>query len=249
MFAEGGSPMAIETRAVEYAHDGRTFEGLLAFDGAKSGKRPAILVSHAWAGRGPVEEGYARRLAEIGYVGFALDLYGKGVFGRTTEECQKLMAPLAQNRPHLQARLLNAVDIVRKLPEVDASKIVVMGFCFGGLCALDVARTGADIKGVASFHGLFTPPGNTKGKKIKAKVIAFHGFDDPMVKPDDVKALGKELTDAGADWQIHAYGGVMHAFTNPDANDPSFGTVYNKRAADRSWESMKLFLAECFGRI
>jgi dienelactone hydrolase len=237
--------MAIETRAVEYAHNGKTFEGLLALDSAKSGKRPAILVSHAWAGRGPVEESYAKRIAELGYAGFALDLYGKGVFGKTTEECQKLMTPLAQTRPLLQARLLNAVDIVRKLPEVDASKIVVMGFCFGGLCALDVARTGADVKGVASFHGLFGPPGNTKGNKIKAKVIAFHGWDDPMVKPDDVKALGAELTEAGADWQIHAYGGVMHAFTNPDANDPAFGTVYNKRAADRSWESFKLFLAEC----
>ncbi|NWG93221.1 MAG: dienelactone hydrolase family protein [Parvularculaceae bacterium] len=239
--------MAIATRTVEYRHDGKTFEGLLAVDSARPGKRPAVLISHAWAGRGPVEEGYAKRLADLGYAGFALDLYGKGVFGRTTEECQALMTPLAKDRPHLQARLLNVVEVVRKLPEVDASKIVVMGFCFGGLCALDVARTGADVKGVAAFHGLFAPPGNTKGVRIKAKVIAFHGFDDPMVKPDDVKALGAELTEAGADWQIHAYGGVMHAFTNPQANDPSFGTVYNKRAADRSFESFKLFLAECFG--
>jgi len=121
-----------------------------------------------------------------------------------------------------------------------------MGFCFGGLCALDVARTGADIKGAASFHGLFSAPGNTAGKKIKAKIIAFHGWDDPMVKPDAVKAFGEEMTAAGADWQIHAYGGVMHAFTNPAANDPAFGTVFDKRAADRSWESFKLFLGECF---
>jgi dienelactone hydrolase len=238
--------MPIKTRAVEYQHGGKTYEGLLAVDDAKSGKRPAVLVSHAWAGRGPVEESYARRIADLGYAGFALDLYGKGVFGKTTEECQKLMTPLAQNRPHLQERLLNVVDVVKALPEVDAAKIVVMGFCFGGLCALDVARTGADVKGVASFHGLFGPPGNTTGNKIKAKVIAFHGWDDPMVKPDDVKALGAELTEAGADWRICAYGGVMHAFTNPGANDPAFGTVYNKRAADRSWATMKGFLEECF---
>ncbi|OFW99985.1 MAG: carboxymethylenebutenolidase [Alphaproteobacteria bacterium RIFCSPHIGHO2_12_FULL_63_12] len=238
--------MTVTTRAIDYSHDGKSFEGLLAVDNATSAKRPAVLISHAWAGRGPVEEDYAKRLASLGYAGFALDLYGKGVFGRTTEECQALMTPLAGNRPLLQARLLNAVEVVKKLPEVDTTKIVVMGFCFGGLCALDVARTGADIKGVASFHGLFGAPGNTKGRKIRAKVIAFHGWDDPMVKPDDVKALGAELTEAGADWQIHAYGGVMHAFTNPQANDPGFGTVYNKRAADRSWESMKLFLAECF---
>ncbi len=238
--------MTVKTRPVGYMHDGKAFEGLLAVDDSASVKRPVVLISHAWAGRGPVEEGYARRLAELGYAGFALDLYGKGVFGKTTQECQALMSPLAGNRPFLQERLLHIVDVVRTLPEVDASRIAVMGFCFGGLCALDVARTGADIRGVAAFHGLFGAPGNTKGRKIKAKVIAFHGWDDPMVKPDDVKALGQELTDASADWQIHAYGGVMHAFTNPHANDPAFGTVYNKRAADRAWESFMLFLEECF---
>ncbi len=238
--------MAISTRLVEYAFTAKSFEGLLAVDGAKSGKRPAVLISHAWAGRGPVEEFYAKRLAELGYAGFALDLYGKGVFGRTTQECQALMTPLSSDRPLLQARLLHVVDVVRGLPEVDAARIAVMGFCFGGFCALDVARTGADIKGAASFHGLFAPPGNAKGKKIKAKVIAFHGWDDPMVKPDDVKAFGAEMTEAGADWQLHAYGGVMHAFTNPEANDPAFGTVYDKRAADRAWASFVHFLGECF---
>lgn len=237
--------MTITTRLIEYRHAGKIYEGLLSFDRAQTGKRPCVLVSHAWAGRGAVEEGYARRLAELGYAGFALDLYGIGVFGRTTAECQTLMTPLAQDRPHLQQRLLDIVEVVKQLPEVDSSRIGAMGFCFGGLCVLDLARTGADLRGVAAFHGLFGPPGNTKGKKIKAKVIAFHGWDDPMVMPDDVKALGAELTEAGADWQIHAYGGTMHAFTNPDANDPGFGTVYNRRAADRSWASFKLFLAEC----
>lgn len=238
--------MPIKERLVDYDSDGKTFEGFLAVDDKSSGKRPAVLISHAWAGRGPVEEGYARRIAELGYAGFALDLYGKGVFGKTTQQCQALMTPLASDRPHLQARLLKVVDVVKSLPEVDAARIAVMGFCFGGLCALDVARTGADIKGAASFHGLFAPPGNTKGKKIKAKVIAFHGWDDPMVKPEDVKSLGAELTEAGADWQIHAYGGVMHAFTNPEANDPAFGTVYDKRAADRAFASFVHFLGECF---
>ncbi len=238
--------MPIRERLIDYDHDGKTFEGLLAVDDAVTDKRPAVVISHAWGGRGTVEKGYARRIAELGYAGFALDLYGKGVFGKTTQECQALMTPLASDRSHLQARLLHVVDVVRGLPEVDAAKIVVMGFCFGGLCALDVARTGAEIKGAASFHGLFGAPGNTKGSKIMAKVVAFHGWDDPMVKPDDVKALGAELTGAGADWQIHAYGGVMHAFTNPEADDPAFGTVYDKRAADRSWASFVHFLGECF---
>lgn len=238
--------MAVETRVVGYSHGGKAYEGLLALDGAKPGRRPAVLISHAWAGRSAGEEDYAKEIAALGYAGFALDLYGKGVLGKTNEECQALMTPLASNRPHLQERLLHVIDVVKALPEVDASRVAIMGFCFGGLCALDVARTGADIRGAASFHGLFGAPGNTKGRKIKAKVIAFHGYDDPMVKPEEIVALGNELTEAGADWQIHAYGGVMHAFMNPLANDPAFGTVYNKRAADRAWESLRLFLAECF---
>lgn len=238
--------MTITTRAVDYAQGGKAFEGLLAFDAAKAGRRPAVLVSHAWAGRSAGEEAFAKDLAALGYAGFALDLYGKGVLGRTNEECQALMTPLVSNRPLLQERLLSVVEVVKALPEVDPSRIAIIGFCFGGLCALDVARTGAEIRGAASFHGLFGAPGNTKGRKIKAKVIAFHGYDDPMVKPEEIVALGNELTEAGADWQIHAYGGVMHAFMNPLANDPAFGTVYNKRAADRAWASMTAFLGECF---
>jgi dienelactone hydrolase len=238
--------MTTKTRTVDYQYAGKAYEGLLSITDSRSGRRPAVLISHAWAGRGPVEAVWAERIAGLGYAGFALDLYGKGVFGKTTEECQALMNPLANNRPFLQERLLHIVDVVKGLPEVDSSRIVVMGFCFGGLCALDIARTGADIRGVASFHGLFTEPGNTRGRKIKAKVIAFHGYDDPMAKPADIMALANELTAADADWQIHAYGGVMHAFTNPQANDPGFGTVYNRRAAERSFSALTHFLEECF---
>ena len=238
--------MTIETRPVEYKFEGKTYEAMLAVDGRKSGKRPVVMVSHAWAGRTDYELDAAKKLASLGYAGFAIDLYGKGVVGTSNEENQKLMTPLVQDRAGLQARLVNALDVARKLPEADAAKVAAMGYCFGGLCVLDLARTGADVKGVASFHGLFMPPGNTKGKKIKAKVVAYHGWDDPMVPPDQVTALGKELTEAGADWQIHAYGGVTHAFTNKAANDPAFGTVYNARADKRSWTSFTEFLAECF---
>lgn len=238
--------MALKTRAIDYQHQGTALEGVLAFDDAQDGGRPAVLVSHAWGGRGDLEIEYAKKLAGLGYAGFALDLYGKGVMGKTVEENQKLMTPFIEDRALLQSRLTQIVDVVRALPEVNADKIAAIGFCFGGLCVLDLARTGADIRGVASFHGLFNPPGNTAGNKIKAKVIAFHGWDDPMVTPDAVVALGQELTQAGADWQIHAYGGVYHAFTNPQANDAALGAFYNKTAADRSWASLVEFLAECF---
>jgi len=239
--------MTIETRPVEYRFEGKTYEGMLAVDGRKSGRRPVVMVSHAWAGRTDYEVDAAKRLAALGYAGFAIDLYGKGVVGSSNEECQKLMTPLVQDRAGLQARLVNAVDVARRLPEADAARVAAMGYCFGGLCVLDLARTGADVKGVASFHGLFSAPGNTKGTKIRAKVVAYHGWDDPMVPPEHVTALGKELTEAGADWQIHAYGGVMHAFTNKAANDPGFGTVYDARADRRSWASFVDFLGECLG--
>ncbi|GAB4519167.1 MAG: dienelactone hydrolase family protein [Amphiplicatus sp.] len=239
--------MTITTRAIQYEHLGKTFEGVLAWDDVQTGALPAVLIAHAWAGRTENEVDFAKMVAGLGYAGFALDLYGKGVVGGSKEENQRLMSPFLEDRGMLQSRLQHIVDIVKDQPEVDSKKIAIMGFCFGGLCALDLARTGADIRGAASFHGLFNAPGNTQGKKIKAKVIAFHGWDDPMVPPEDVAALGRELTEAGADWQIHAYGGTMHAFTNPAANDPDFGTVYNKTAADRAWISFQAFLKECFG--
>lgn len=238
--------MTIKTRAIEYVHDGTLLEGVLAFDDGQTGKRPAVLVSHAWAGRSDLEVDYAKKLAALGYAGFALDLYGKGVLGASVEENQKLMTPFVEDRAKLQSRLLHILDVVRALPEVDAKKVAAMGFCFGGLCVLDLARTGVDIKGVGAFHGLFTPPGNTAGKKINAKVIAYHGWDDPMAKPDSVLALAKELTEAKADWQLLAFGNTMHAFTNPAMNDPGFGAVYNKAAADRAWASFTSFLKECF---
>ncbi|MEL7490953.1 MAG: dienelactone hydrolase family protein [Pseudomonadota bacterium] len=238
--------MTITTRTIDYDHNGAALEGVLAYDNTQEGPRPAVLVAHTWAGRKDFEVDMAKKLAGLGYAGFALDLFGKGVTGATNEECQALIDPLLADRAMLQARLLHIVDVVKNAPEVDAGKIGALGFCFGGLCVLDIARTSADVKAVASFHGLFNAPGNTGGNKIKAKVIAFHGYDDPMAPPDAMVGLANELTKGGADWQIHAYGGTMHAFTNPQANDPGFGTVYSQTATDRSWASLVEFLAECF---
>ena len=146
----------------------------------------------------------------------------------------------------LQERLKATIDMVKDQPEVDSAKIAAIGFCFGGLCVLDIARSNADAAGVVSFHGLLHAPGNTAAK-INPKVLALHGWDDPMATPDNVKAFGEEMTKAKADWQLHAYGGTMHAFTNPKANDPDFGTVYDADADRRSWQAMTNFLAELFG--
>lgn len=236
--------MTIQTRAIEYHHNGTVLEGMLAFDDAQSGPRPAVLVSHAWAGRDAFAVNKARALAELGYVGFALDMYGKGIIGVEPDENAKLMNPFMADRALLQSRQQAALDAVRLQPEVDAARVAALGFCFGGLCVLDLARTGADLRGVISFHGLLTPPGNTADRRIQAKVLVLHGYDDPMAPPEQVLQLAAELTAGGADWQIHAYGNTVHAFTNPNANDPGFGTVYQADADRRSWQSMGNFLAE-----
>lgn len=239
--------MAVQTRTIEYTHDGDTFEGLLAWDDAITQRRPGVAIAHAWAGRSDFEDGKARALAQLGYVGFAMDVYGKGRRGRTREENAALMTPLVQNRPLLQARLGAALHVLAAQPEVDAQRLAAIGFCFGGLSVLDMARCGLPLRAVVSFHGLFNPPGNTDGRSIDAKILALHGWDDPMATPEAVLAFAKEMTDARADWQLHAYGGTMHAFTNPAANDPDFGTVYSARADARSWRAMRDFLAEALG--
>lgn len=238
--------MAIISNTIGYMDGDVQLEAFFAFDDALSGRRPAVLINHAWGGRDEFVAEKARKLAELGYVGFALDMYGKGMLGSGPEENARLMQPFMADRALLQKRIQTALYAVKQLPWVDDSKIAAIGFCFGGLCVLDLARTGADIKGVVSFHGLLGAPDNTRGTAIKAKVLALHGHDDPMVSPEQVLAFEQEMTEAGADWQVHAYGHTMHAFTNPVANDPAFGTVYQADADRRSWQAMQNFLAELF---
>ncbi len=238
--------MAIVTTTRDYQDGTVQLEAFIAYDDSGAGRRPAVLINHAWAGRDAFVEQKAVRLAELGYVGFALDMYGKGVLGGSIEENAALMQPFIDDRSRLQKRILAAFTEVRRLPWVDAGKIAAIGFCFGGLCVLDLARTGADIRGVVSFHGLLGAPENLSGTTIAAKVLVLHGHDDPMVPPEQVSALQQELTTAGADWQVHVYGHTMHAFSNPVANDPDFGTVYQPAADRRSWNSMQQFLQEIF---
>jgi len=238
--------MAIVTNTVNYLDGSVVLEGFFAYDDAIQGRRPAVLINHAWGGREGFVAEKAKKLAALGYFGFAVDMYGQGVVGKSPDECSRLMQPFIDNRAMLQKRIHAALATVRLMPWVDDSKIAAMGFCFGGLCVLDLARTGADIKGVVSFHGLLGAPDNIKGQPIKAKVLALHGHDDPMVPVGQVASFEQEMTEAGADWQVHVYGNTVHAFTNPVANDPDFGTVYQVNADRRSWVAMQNFLEEIF---
>lgn len=239
--------MTIRTRPVEHVHDGAVLEGMLAYDEVTPGTRPTVLVFHTWSGRSDAMIDFARQLAAWGYRGYAADLFGKNVLGADREECEALMTPFVKDRAMLQSRLRHVVDVAAGLPEVDARNVAAVGFCFGGLCVLDLARIGANVKGVASFHGVLHPPANTAGNRIASKVIAFHGWDDPMAPAAAFVALAEELTAAKADWQLHAYGGAMHAFTAPLANDPKHGIMYHEPSARRSLIALRGFLTECLG--
>jgi len=238
--------LSVHTKTIEYNDGDTVLEGFMAWDDSHSDSRPGVLVSHAWRGRSTFEEDKAVRLAEAGYIGFALDVYGKGVLGSTAIENRQLMQPLLDDRVKLQSRMQLAVDVLRQQEEVDSSRVAALGYCFGGLCVLDLARMESDVLGVASFHGLFGAPENTIGNKVTAKVLVMHGWDDPMAPPEHVTTLARELTALNADWQIHAYGNTQHAFTNPAANDSVAGTIYSEDADRRSWQSMQLFLSELF---
>jgi len=232
----------IKTETIEYHHEGTALEGFFAFPDPYTEPQPTVLISHAWAGRNQFVCNKAVELAEMGYPAFALDMYGKGVLGGSVEENSALMKPFIDDRALLQRRMTAALELLRGLAPVDSQCITAIGYCFGGLCVLDLARTGAYLQGVVSFHGLLTAPGNTLGFTTKAKVLLLHGHDDPLVSSEDILAVQNELTEAGADWQMHIYGNTTHAFTNPAANDPDFGTVYSQQADNRSWQSFQNFL-------
>ena len=235
--------MTVETQTIDYSEGGLDLQGVLAWDPG-AGSRPGVLVAHAWAGRTDFEVEKARWLAERGYVGFAMDVYGAGVLGTNPEENAALMQPFLEDRGMLLRRLNAGLDVLREQDAVDASKTAIMGFCFGGLAALDLARSGADIAGAVSIHGIFAPPPETR--PIRASVLALHGWADPMATPDDVVKFAEEMTGAGADWQLHGYGSTLHAFTNPEANDPEMGVAYSETASRRCFQAVENFLAEIF---
>ncbi len=239
--------MAIISNTVGYLDGDVLLEGFFAYDDAITNRRPAVMINHTWAGRNSFVEEKALKLAGLGYFAFAVDMYGQGVLGQGNEECSALMQPFMDDRSLVLKRMLAALYAVKLLPWVDDKKIAAIGFCFGGLCVLDLARSNADIKGVVSFHGLLDAPQPiNQNQSIKSKVLVLNGFDDPMAPTDQLVALQQELTKAGADWQTHTFGHTMHAFTNPVANDPGFGTVYQAEADKRSWIVMKNFLDEVF---
>ncbi|MBT8148228.1 MAG: dienelactone hydrolase family protein [Gammaproteobacteria bacterium] len=239
--------MTMTSQLIEYSDGDTVMEGYLALPDDTSAPLPAVIIAHDWTGRRELACEAAERVAGWGYAGFALDMYGKGVFGSDNdiEGNAALMNPLASDRLKLRSRISAALDCVRQQPQVDSGHVAAMGYCFGGMCVLELARSGADILGVISIHGLFAR-GEVGNGEISARVLCLHGHDDPMVPPEQVLAFEQEMSDAGVDWQIHVYGNTLHAFTNPGANNPDFGAVYNEAAARRAYQSIEDFLQEIF---
>ena len=233
-------------RPIPHQFEGEQLESV--FVGRRDGQsRPSVILVPTVMGVSDLEIRFGRQLVELGYNAFVADLFGKEFRGAPRDTMFGEMTRLRNDRAALRRRMLHVLEIARALDEVQDDRIVVAGYCFGGQCALDLARSGVDIAAAVSFHGLFDPPGLAP-EKIKAKVVAYHGWDDPMVPPEKVVALGNELTEAGSDWQIHAYGHVGHGFTNPHASSLEIeGVKYDALAAERSWTSFINLLEELFG--
>lgn len=238
---------AVHTEWVQYRHGETLLEGYLAYDDAVKGPRPGVLVVHEWMGLGDYAMKRAEQLAGMGYVAFALDMYGKGVRAKTPEEAAKLSGIYKGDRPLMRARAQAGLDALRKQSLVDPARIAAIGYCFGGTTVLELARSGADVAGVVSFHGGLGTPQPADAKNIKGKVLVLHGADDPHVPPAEVAAFQDEMRKAAVDWQMIYYGGAVHSFTNPGSGtDASTGVAYNEKADKRSWEAMKVFFKELF---
>lgn len=236
----------IQTTQLIYSGKKQSYEGVIAYDDSQKGKRPVVLVSHTWMGQSQFEEDKAKELAKLGYLAFAIDVFGQGRRAKNAEEAEALMNEMLEDRQELLNRILLAMETIKKNEMADAKNVGAIGFCFGGKCVLDLARSGINMKGVVCFHGIFDPPGIEHEGDILAKILVLHGWEDPMAFPKDIVSLGYELTERNATWEIDVFGHTGHAFTNPNANDPDGGMQFNPLANDRSWQRMTHFLNEVF---
>jgi dienelactone hydrolase len=245
LLKEDGANM-LEKEEIDY-YDGETrCKGFVAHDKSIPTKKPCVLVAHDWGGRSRLMCEKAENLASLGYVGFAVDVYGGCQLGRDKVENKALMTPFVENRADVASRMLAAFKKVCDMPVVDEQNIAAIGYCFGGLCALDLARTGANLKGAVSFHGNLLAAKEAIIEPISAKLLILHGFEDRLVPPQQLTEFTTEMNQRNVDWQIHVYGHAYHSFTNPSANDEELGLHYDQLADKRSWGAMRDFLKEIF---
>ncbi|MGE5456750.1 MAG: dienelactone hydrolase family protein [Methanococcaceae archaeon] len=231
----------------EYTEGGTKFKGYLVYDDAAKGKRPGVLIIHEWWGLNDYPKMRAEEIAKLGYVAFAADVYGNGKVAATQDEAGKLAGELRKDNELLRKRVAAGLDVLKHDSHVDASKISSIGYCFGGAAALELARSGADVKGTCVFHGNLKTANPNDAKNIKGKILILTGGDDNFIPPGEREDFQKEMNNAKVDWQMNIYSGAVHSFTNPKSgNDPSKGIAYNEKADKRSWEAMKSFFNEVF---
>ncbi len=237
----------LHTEMIEYKQGDTVLEGYLACDRSIKGKRPAVLIAHQWKGLTEYEKGRAEMLAKLGYVAFALDMYGKDIRPKNSQEAGAQAGQYKRDRQLLRARARAGLAVLKKYELTDTNRIAAIGYCFGGTTVIELARSGADIAGVVSFHGGLDSPTPEDGRNIKCKVLVLHGADDPFVPAKDLAAFEDEMRQSKVDWQLVKYGGAVHSFTERNAGDNHLdGAAYNGKADRRSWEAMRQFFAEVF---
>lgn len=237
----------LHTEVVEYEHDGVTLEGYLAYDDATTDQRPGVMVVHEWTGLNDYARARTEQLAALGYIAFAADIYGKGVRPQTAEEAGAQATIYRSDRALMRARAAAGLEVLRQHELSDPNRLAAIGYCFGGGVVLELARSGAQLNGVVSFHGNLDTPDPADAKQIKGSVMVAHGAADPHVGRDQVDAFVKEMNGAGVDWYMVEYGSAVHSFTNPESgDDPSRGVAYNENADRRSWLEMRNFFQDIF---
>ena len=230
---------------VEYEHDGVKLRGYLAYDVALNTIRPGVLVIHEWWGLNDYAKEQAHRIAEMGYIAFACDMYGADIVTDSSDTASKLSKPFREDRELMRERAAVGLWNLKNFSLCDKTRLLAVGYSFGGTCALELARSGADLKGVVSFYGGLNTPNPQDAKNIKANLLICHGADDEFVDEAEIAGFIQEMRGAGVDWQMIHYGGAVHAFTNPTAgDDPSAGVAYDEKGDKRSWEAMKTFFRE-----
>ena len=234
--------MRVRTEVFEQWHDDVCCRGFLAYpNDAKV--VPAVMIVHDWSGCNQLVKDRATEFASNGYVAYAVDMYGMGQVGQSNEEKQELMMSILPNRQRLAARLNLFLDKLRSLPQVAPNNLFAIGFCFGGLCVLDLARSGAKLNGVVSFHGLLSSPPKGAEKHMVAEILVLHGYEDPMVKPADVMQFCDEMSARTAKWEVDMFSHTKHSFTNPEAHDLQNGLVYDANVAKKAFTAMHAFFA------
>ncbi len=224
-------------------------EGFMVHDEKITTPRPAVLIAHAWRGQDDFAREKARQLAKLGYIGFAVDMFGNKKNAANDDEASALIKPLYLDRQLLQNRMIAAYETLIQQPGVDKTRIGAIGFCFGGLVALELLRSGTPVKGVVCFHAVLSNAGAKTvpiTKDIRGSILILHGYEDPLVSTEDVLHIQRELNEAKVDWEMNIYGHTSHAFTNPQANDTAKGLIYNERTSKRAWLAMKNFFEETF---